>query len=545
MPTLNSDGSINYSTDGAFDMDSNDEYYHFVCGLIAASMKMRKPAKQRTSINDLYFKGMERGLAVCWRVKEHIANVVTADDRIVGSWTPADQNSYYNSALSPAGDITSDPAPFIRQNYIIEPWLINSGDAVTFKEIHLQLVCPGPPMTAYTPGCTKDNTAGIERSYYSFYPYWGVEDSITTILDDDIWTQDEDNRQEVEDYLTGHPQTDGPYELHLQVNEELLGGLTLEHGGAVRLCAWAISIKNRTVYRNGVTPVTCLARYYTRSFSILPATGTLGMTQFNSYANKGDVKYPVRQHCTTDYTTGYPTYEGWFDHSNNYHDYWTLVPDSMEVPNEQTSGAEKRTTYKITLRVKVDSEDEATLFIHTYFGDRQIVVAGGTDGEITVDIEAFDSALTDNTQLKVTSDVSADIAVPSGSANVQITAIELDTDPTIEIPPSFSTGKTEVLTLAESVWLGLQQAPTPEAEDHIALVDDTFVIHTTPPANPNLADELVIADNAHVNQTIPVIPNANEHVSLTDNVLLHQAQPVSPDTSEQLELADAALIDNT
>lgn len=568
MPTLNSDGSINISTDGSFNMNNDDEYYHFVCGLIAASMKMRKPAKQKTSINDLYFKGMEKGLAVCWRVKEHIANVITAEDRIVGSWTPGDQNSYYNSAPATTCDYLTDPAPHVRTNYIVEPWLINSGDAVTFKEIHLYLDCSGIPLTFYTPGCTKANTVGIERTAYSFYPYWGVEDSITTILDDTLWTQDEDNRQEIEDYLTGrNGQNMGPFVLHLQVNEELLGGLTLEHGGAVRLCAWAITLKDRVVYRNGVTPVTCPMRFYFKRFSILPAAGSGHMIQMFSYANKGEIKYPVRQHCTTDYITGYQNYEGWFDHPSNFNDYWTLVPDSMEVPDEQTQSTQKKTAYKITLKVLVDSDDEATMFIHTYFGDRQIVVAGHTDGEITVDIEAFDSALTDNTQLQVTSDVSADIAVETGTATVQITAIELDTDPTIEVPSSFSTEKTEVLTLSESVWLGLQQAPTPEAEDHIALVDDTFVKLTTPPANPDLADELIIADNALVKQTIPVSPDTNEHISLvdstlirqttpvspdtnehiglTDNALLHQTQPVSPDTSEQLVLADVAVIDNT
>lgn len=504
MPTLNSDGSINTSTDGQWDI-TDDEYYYHVCGRIAASMMFSRRAKTQDgtpvrmtddvliSSASLSRVGIPAGLTVCMQLANHFGRVAGLSPQTKDMTYP---DSYIKRNLYDRPQVPTD--------YVVYYDLVNtSSNFIYFDEIALELQ-------------QSDNWAS--RVDTDCQPFRGHVTAARFVPNETNFTAYEPDIQRVNAWFTDTLRTDAGDQfitLHAQHR------IALGAHSYIRLAELQLHVEPITVYLNGITPVQMSLNYFGKEFTILGTTGQGAMQRFNSYATVDTDRLPVYQHCKIAICAGARWYEKWSEeHPGTY---WTYAPIGTQQPDIVEFTEEVQVAERVTLTVLVDNTgtepQDATLQISTYDGVYAYTVPAGFSGLLDIQLDSPAQATeTPDEPVNITTSYTIAISSPAAEQpSATLIAKQVKPDQSIPVVPSVFRRHEEQLVFADSVYLSLAGSPAPDVEDTLTLTDDTFINHITPAPEPAANDILVISDDAFANQITPYTGDTIDRLNLNDD----------------------------
>ena len=522
MPTLNSDGSINTSTDGSWDWN-NDKIFKAACGLIAGSMMLPKPKRANKPV----VRSVAPGLFACWSERSHFSRGTESSE----GWTYAD------TQFCPAGNYTKYngyPKYTLQHQYDFKLSLVNTTDeSITFDTIELYL----------------SNGTFCMLPAVRFWPWIARTQSAHYELLNDFWMEQED-AEKLQGYFA-----DNLIDMYRPIHVSIYGYTEMTIGSGQTLAVLKGSVYPQhsvTVYKDGTTPLQLQPNFFSQVFRVEdgydPRWWPLGTHVIHHFGQQETIT-PVVSHCAFSIIDGSRWYEEWDEEYPGH--YWTREPEGQAAQDAQRQEARVATT-TVTFTFKVSTtSSRALLTIKMYGTEKQMIVPPDFDGLVEYVVEVPPQiAMTDNTVVELSTEYSITIesedADDESSAYIVDAVIENNPEIADALPPSFTTEQGETLRFSDSAFLLVQQAPNPEVADSLILADDAFVVHSMPPANPDISDSLVLADDAFVVHSMPPAnPDISDSLTLADNADIHQIIPVTPNTTEQLVLSDSATIDNT
>lgn len=540
MPTLNSDGSINTSTDGAFNMNNEDDYYNFVCGLISASMNIRgrkstyEPGmpdplpEEKEIVNPtvvpIRTRYQQAGLMVCMNILEHTfaGHVAEAIHPAASVTIPQTPRSFYYSKYS------GDPHPELPDHVHLSYAVVNSADyPITFDSLNL-LMC-------------ASNT--YSHLWYDYRPW------IARVYDADI--------AESQHYSISDEDKQALKRFFIQVPVVSLGGETvwsapfiLVHTERTTLfpgeCMEFLNVtlyieQERTVYLDGITPIQLATNCWGMSYGV--QDGKKDIVHYFSFAydSRDRVTTGISSHCWRGFNFGAPQYEQWSKEYPGH--FWTGYPqgESYDTPPDRYGREDNdRTILHITAQVSNQTDHDTTLHVATQAGTQDFTVPAGFEGETTIDVELPlpISDLTDNTAVDLTSDFNVTI----DDGEVTNIVVRIEQDPTIPVVPKVAYGNEDKLTFSDGLaCFVIAGAPTPDAEDHLVLTDDITMTHARVIDNTS-EDHLVLTDDIVMTYTHPFTGDIDDKLTLNDAIALNISEGFTGIASEQLSLEDNAIL---
>lgn len=523
MPTLNSDGSINTSTDGSWDWD-NDKVFKAACGLIAGSMVLPKPKRANKPI----VRSVEPCLFACWSERSHFSRGTQSSE----GWTDADNQ------FSPGGNYTKykgNAKYTLQPQYDFKLSLVNTTDeSITFDTIELYL----------------SNGAFCMAPAARFQPWIAGTDHAHYELLNDFWMEQED-AEKLQGYFA-----DSSADVYRPLHVTLYSYTEITIGSNQTLAVLKGSVYPQhsvTVYKDGTTPLQLQPNFFSQVFRVEGSKVYNPWWPFTTHVvhhfGQQETVTSVESHCAFSIIDGSRWYEDWNKEYPGH--YWTREPEGQTAQDAQRQEEARVATTTVTFTFKVSTtSSRALLTIKMYGTEKKMLVPPDFDGLVEYVVEVPPQiAMTDNTVVELSTEYSITIesedADDESSAYIVDAVIENNPEIADALPPSFTTEDRETLKFSDSVFLLVQQAPNPEATDNLILTDDAFVVHSMPPANPDISDNLVLADDADIHQIIPVTPDTEDGLTLADDADIQQIVPVTPNKIEQLVLSDSATINNT
>lgn len=542
MPSINADGTLNTSTDGAFDMDNEDEYYHFVCGLISASVniKGRKAGEQGTRVPrpsddddkkeyidpdviDIKTVTQQPGLVCCFNVGEHFYNY------ILDSLDPEEREQQEREILARFNyqKRLGDPRWDITMTYPVFYTLVNtSSEPMTFNEVVITFGSAGIStwQTMVTHDC-QPYAAEIKRGIMRV-------DSKFTISTEDEAMLESFFQIRPSDVLYASP----------SVKFTAAEPITIRPYEAVSLLSLLMWMGGKTVYINGETPVQMTPNFWGVEYSIFGAYGQDGnggfyATPSYAYNTSTNMKYGIQAHCSCTHCTGARWYERW---SEDYPDtYWTYYPNGTQVSRPQKPVVPDNPSTKvfITTYVKNPTDTPAKMTIRLYGQQYDYTIPAGFEGQTDIEIDVPPSiSTTDNTSL----DISSQFNISIDKGEVSNTVVSISNNPTIPTIPTISFLREQKVALTDYIGLTLTGTRRPDVEDKLLLIDNTYISHSKPAPSPDHIEELVLTDTTYVEHQVPFTgPTVNDILLLEDKINLNVVQPFTGAHTDKLILTDS------
>lgn len=543
MPSINADGTLNTSTDGAFDMDNEDEYYHFVCGLISASVniKGRKAGEQGVplpvtpsddddnkeyidpDVIDIKTPTQRPGLVCCLNTPDHFFNYILDDV----DPEEAEQRNREIEARFNYQKRKGDPRWDITLDYPVFYDLVNtSTEAITFNEVVITFNAAG--ISGWQAAVTQDCQpygAEIKGGLMRVNQWFTISESDTTTLEAyfGITPSDVMIAAPTVKFTAAFPVTIHPHE-------------------ALNILSLSMWLGGKTVYINGETEVKLTPNFWGVEYSIFGAYGQNGQGGFYhmpSYAYNTSTltKYGIQSHCSLRRYTGARWYERWSEEYPGT--YWTYeqIGQTIKKPQSPVTPPTASTKVRITTYVKNPTDTPAKMTIRLYGQQYVYTIPAGYDGQTEIEIDVPPSvSLTDNTSLAISSQFSIDI----DRGEVSHTIVSVSNDPTIPTIPTVSYLREQKVALTDYIGLTLVGARRPDVEDKLVLIDTPYLTHSKPAPSPVHNDELVLVDTAYTEHQVPFTgPTVNDILLLEDKVNLSVVQPFTGAHTDKLELTDS------
>ena len=550
MPTLNQDGTINYNTDAAFDMDNNEEYYNFVCGLIASSMQViGRPAGNIPSYGnstgdttgdddndkvvidptavEMNVATMQRGLVCCMNIEEHFKGY---------SLSLTEEKANELAAMYSYQKKNGDPRWEIPLNYTIQYFIVNTASvAIPFDRL-----------------CIYFNSAGTSgwqfRVKQDCQPYGAVIKGGSMKIESPFETSEE-NIALMEKYFGIRQVPTKPGEADLAgivIPFNATKMISISPSSSVLLLTLNIIVGGRTVYINGETPVELKPNFCGLEYDIFGAHGQDGKGGFYatpSYAlnTQTGVLTGIQKHCSKVIQVGARWYESWSEeYPGTFYTYEKIGETVEETKNttqeKETSAA---TRVLISTYIKNDTDSVANLRISMYGQDYTYSVPAGFIGRTEIEIEIPPvTSLTDNTSLEISSQFN--ISIDKGE--VSNTTVQVIQDPTIPTIPTIRSSKHQQLGLVDKLVMTLTGAKNPDVTEGLTLVDFAYVTLRRKIDKP-AEDSLLLLDSAYATLRRKIDKPAEEGLLLLDSAsITHKTGAIDNKVLDALTLVDQAYV---
>lgn len=546
MPTLNQDGTLNYNTDTAFDMDDDDEYYHFVCGLISASMQVigRRAGelpipfdnpgdntdtdKDKTLVDPtavgMNVKTQQQGLVCCLNIGSHFYNYVYEQLTEEEQQEIIARFNYQKKNGDPRWDISLD--------HKVQYFLVNTSDTtITFDKVYIMFGAAGISnwQSAVTQDC-QPYAAEIRGGSLNVNLPFEISAADRQTLE----TYFEINKSSTVD--VGSP----VIEFNARYN------VSVPSGAAVLLLSVDIYTGGRTVYINGETPVKMTPNFCGLSYDIVGAAGSDGhggfmTTPSYAYNTQTGVTAGIQRHCSRDICTGARWYERWSEDYPGTYFTFTKNGETVDKLRPVTQKTTTSTTVRVSTHIKNDTTSTANLRINMYGQEYTYSVPAGFIGQTDFDIEVPPvSSTSDNTSLEISSQFN--ISIDKGE--VSNTIVQIVQDPTIPANPVIRSDKQQQLGLVDKLVIMLAGAQNPSVSDGLVLVDSASVTQQRGAIDHIVSDGLVLVDSTYVTQQEQPSGDTtvNDILVMSDKAIVRSEQPFTGSAVDGLTLTDTTNI---
>ena len=555
MPTLNSDGSINTSTDGTWDWKANhtDEEvdaarYEITKAWTLASIKFNKALMKPVSHSDIKIVPGGEELVLCFNTDEHIGTLVDA----LPEQIPEQFMHYSDSYSSAAGE----PAPELPTEISISVDLFNgTGQTIIFDKLHVDYF--GGGIYGYDPS---------DALYNKYQPFCCRLDTMNIDFTDSMFWLTEEDEEKMHEMFGDFPTETTPYRPKHQMdfNAPLGQYIELQPRALLHVCNIVIRPTHTRKIKTGnrVRELVCrffgLYAGFNGAYGVGEEAGGYAFATSYALDSIREIKVGLASHCEFD-----RQYGAWQDNGGEeIEEGWKFdEPTPPPPPPDKNRSKRNGKHSEISGRIYVSNSYGGSRHIDlSFYGNKlRYRIPGTFVGWVMFRTKIIGRAGTGTIQAKsITPIITVDTSDGVACSGLHW-YVENDPDIPEDGPYTENNGSEKLVLTDNIVCFTVTGAPAPIIDDHLVFVDNTVinitrqydegieehavlvdntVVNIARQYDEDIEEHAVLVDNADVTITAGFTGDVEDHAVLNDDLLLNISGPIRKEINDELVLTD-------